>query len=289
MGPGRSGRAYSRVLGAATAKGSEHVRVMRRQDPREDHGNTPSTTPPRLRRALLRRHAGALARAGAVYSRVTFPATAILVGPNHTGFGPPLSVYSEGEWLLPGGSLAVAADLARLFLTRCPQAQPDHVAHLNEHCLEVQLPFLHALRPDIQILPIVLGFRNLETCRAVGSALAAVIEEASTPPLLIASTDLTHCGPGFGQSPPPGLTAEAFAHQQDRLAIEAIYALDGERLHQTVEIQQVTMCGYVPTTAVLFAARTLGARQAQLVRYATSADVSGDVHRVVGYAGLIML
>jgi AmmeMemoRadiSam system protein B len=226
--------------------------------------------------------------AGAVYSRVTFPATAILVGPNHTGFGPPLSVYSEGEWLLPGGSLTVAADLARSFLTRCPQAQPDHVAHLSEHCLEVQLPFLHALRPDIQILHIVLGFRNLETCQAVGSALASVIEEAPTPPLLIASTDLTHCGPGFGQSPPPGLTAEAFAHQQDRLAIEAIYALDGERLHQTVEIHQVTMCGYVPTTAVLFAARTLGARQAQLVRYATSADVSGDVHRVVGYAGLLL-
>jgi len=73
------------------------------------------------------------------------------------------------------------------------------------------------------------------------------------------------------------------------LAIEAIYALDGERLHQTVETHQVTMCVYVPTTAVLFAARTLGARQAQLVRYDTSADVSGDVHRVVGYAGLIML
>src|SRR2546425_834582 len=100
-------------------------------------------------------------------------------------------------------------DLARSFLARCPQAQADHIAHLSEHCLEVQLPFLHALRPDIQILPIVLGFRNLETCLAVGSALAAVIQAALAPPLLIASTDLTHCGPGFGQSPPPGLTAEA--------------------------------------------------------------------------------
>jgi len=242
--------------------------------------------------AIICPHAGLMysgAVAGAVYSRVTLPSTAILIGPNHTGLGPPISVYSEGEWLLPGGSLTVAADLARSFLTRCPQAQPDHIAHLSEHCLEVQLPFLHALRPDIQILPIVLGFRNLETCRAVGSALAAVIQEASTPPLLIASTDLTHCGPGFGQSPPPGLTAEEFAHEQDRLAIEAIHTLDGERLHQTVETHRVTMCGYVPTTAVLFAAKTLGARQAQLVRYATSADVSGDVHRVVGYAGLIML
>src|SRR5256712_5842708 len=178
--------------------------------------------------AIICPHAGLMysgAVAGAVYSRVTLPSTAILVGPNHTGLGPPLSVYNEGEWLLPGGSLTVAADLARSFLARCPQAQPDHIAHLSEHCLEGQLPFLHALRPDIQIRPIVLGFRNLQTCRAEGSALAAVIQEGSKPPTLIASTDLTHCGPGFGQSPPPGLTSEAFAHQQDRLAIEAIYAL----------------------------------------------------------------
>src|SRR5438128_2714950 len=105
--------------------------------------------------AIICPHAGLMysgAVAGAVYSRVTLPSTAILVGPNHTGLGPPLSVYSEGEWLLPGGSLTVAADLARSFLTRCPQAQPDHIAHLSEHCLEVQLPFLHALRPDIQLV-----------------------------------------------------------------------------------------------------------------------------------------
>src|SRR5437879_13389296 len=101
--------------------------------------------------------------AGAVYSRVTFPATAILVGPNHTGFGPPLSVYSEGEWLLPGRSLTVAADLAGSCLTRGPQARPDHVAHLDEHCLEVPLPFLHALRPDIHHRLICVRFRTLAT------------------------------------------------------------------------------------------------------------------------------
>ena len=226
--------------------------------------------------------------AGAVYSRVTLPSTAILVGPNHTGYGPSLSVYSKGEWLLPGGALAVAADLARGLLARCPQAQPDHLAHLHEHCLEVQLPFLHALRPDIQILPIVVGFRDLEACKALGLALAAVIEEAPTPPLLIASTDLTHCGADFGQLPPPGLTAEAFAHRQDRLALDAVQTLDGERLHRTIERHEITMCGYVPTTAVLFTSHALGAAQAKLVRYATSADVSGDVDRVVGYAGVVI-
>ena len=242
-------------------------------------------------RSIVCPHAGLMysgAIAGAVYSRVTLPSTAILIGPNHTGYGPPLSVYSEGEWLLPGGALTVAADLGQALLARCPMAESDHLAHLHEHCLEVQLPFLHLLRPDIQILPIVVGFRDLEACRALGTALAAVIEEAPTPPLLIASTDLTHCGPGFGQSPPPGLTAEDFAHRQDRLALDALQTLDGERLHRTVEEQQVTMCGYVPSTAVLFATRTLGGSQANIVRYATSADISGDVNRVVGYAGVVL-
>ncbi|MBI3808013.1 MAG: AmmeMemoRadiSam system protein B, partial [Nitrospirae bacterium] len=136
-------------------------------------------------RAILCPHAGLMysgAVAGAVYSRITIPSTVILVGPNHTGYGPPLSVYSEGAWLLPGGAVPIAADLGRLFLARCPQAQSDHLAHQYEHCLEVQLPFLRALRPDIQILPIVVGFRDLEACRDLGRALAAVIEEAPTPP-----------------------------------------------------------------------------------------------------------
>jgi AmmeMemoRadiSam system protein B len=247
---------------------------------------------PRLpARAVVCPHAGLMysgAVAGAVYSRITIPSTVILVGPNHTGYGPPLSVYSEGEWLLPGGAVPIAADLARALLARCPRAQSDHLAHQYEHCLEVQLPFLRALRPDIQILPIVVGFRDLEACRTLGLALAAIIEEAPTPPLLIASTDLTHCGPGFGQSPPSGLTAEAFAHRQDRLALDAVQTLDGERLHRTVEEHQITMCGYVPSTAVLFAAKALGAGKASVVRYATSADVSGDVDRVVGYGGAIL-
>jgi len=189
---------------------------------------------------------------------------------------------------VPGGAVTIAADLGRMFLARCPQAQSDHLAHQYEHCLEIQLPFLRALRPDIQILPIIIGVRDLDTCLAVGRALAAVIEEAPTPPLLIASTDLTHCGPDFGQTPPPGLTAEAFAHRQDRLALDAVQTLDGMILHQTVEAHHITMCGYVPCAAVLFAAKALGAGAATLVRYATSADVNGDVNRVVGYGGVIL-
>jgi MEMO1 family protein len=243
-------------------------------------------------KAVVCPHAGLMysgAVAGAVYSRIRLPPTVILVGPNHTGYGPALSVYPEGEWILPGGVVTVAAELAHNLLRRCSELQGDHLAHMHEHCLEVQLPFLYALRPDITILPIVVGTGSLERCLALGRALGALVEEAgSPPPLLIASTDLTHCGLGFAQSPPSGSTADEFARRQDHIALEALQALDEQRFHRTVEDQHITMCGYAATTAVLTAARSLGVSHATTVRYATSAEVSGDPDRVVGYAGIVI-
>ena len=241
--------------------------------------------------ALVCPHAGLMYSgkvAGAVYSRVLLPRTAILVGPNHTGYGPPLSVYAKGEWAIPGGTLHVAEDLARAFLIACADAVSDHLAHEYEHCLEVQIPFLRTRRPDIQILPIVVGVRDLGSCLTLGQALAAVTKSCDDPPILIASTDMTHCGPGFGQSPPPGLTADAFARVQDRAALDALRTLDENEFYRTIETQDITMCGYAATTAVLHAARSLGARNADVIRYATSAESSGDVTRVVGYAGVVI-
>ena len=239
--------------------------------------------------AIVCPHAGLMfsgSVAGAVYSRVRIPHTAILVGPNHTGQGPPLSVYPRGKWAIPGGFVSVAEGLAQTFLSLCADAAPDHLAHQYEHCLEVQLPFLYARRPDIQILPIVLGIRDLTRCLAVGAALASLTKTQDEPPILIASTDFTHCGPGFGQSPAPGLTADAFARSQDRLALNALCALKERDFHHTIETHNITMCGYGPTTTVMHAARILGAQNAVVIRYATSAEISGNVNQVVGYGGV---
>ena len=239
--------------------------------------------------AIVCPHAGLMfsgSVAGAVYSRVRIPRTAILVGPNHTGQGPPLSVYTKGKWAIPGGFVSIAEDLAQTFLSLCADAAPDHLAHQYEHCLEVQLPFLFARRPDIQILPIVLGIRDLTSCLALGAALASLAKTQDEPPILIASTDLTHCGPGFGQPPSPGLTADAFARCQDRLALAALCALKERDFHDTIETHDITMCGYAPTTAVMHAARILGAQNAVVIRYATSAEISGNVNQVVGYGGV---
>src|SRR6266516_1628648 len=108
--------------------------------------------------AIVCPHAGLLYSgkvAGAVYSRVRIPRCAILVGPNHSGHGPPLSVYAKGNWSVPVGLVPIVEDLAEAFLAACTDATADYTAHQYEHCLEVQLPFLLARRSDIEMLPIV--------------------------------------------------------------------------------------------------------------------------------------
>lgn len=214
--------------------------------------------------------------AGAVYGRVALPRLAVLLGPNHTGVGPWGSIMTRGRWAIPGGEIAVASDLGRQILADCRELQEDDSAHAREHALEVQLPFLRRLRPEIQIVPITLMNTDLPFCQAVGSAVAGAVRAWAEPVLLVSSTDLNHYEP------------QAVGNRKDRLAIERILALDPEGLQRTVRAQRISMCGIAPTTALLCASRELGARRAELVRYMTSGDVSGDLDRVVGYCGVII-
>lgn len=215
--------------------------------------------------------------AGSVYSRIALPETVILVGPNHTGFGPAVSVYPEGAWQMPGGAVTVNRDLAEKILTLCPHAEADTSAHQREHCLEVQLPFLQSRRRQVRIVPIVLGLRDPALCRAIGDCLAAIIAQsagtAGGQPLLVASTDMNH------------YESDAITREKDRHAIDAIERLDPDQLDNVVTTRHISMCGIAPTLAVLQAARALGATEATLVRYATSGDRNEDRTRVVGYAG----
>ncbi len=238
---------------------------------------------PRPTLAAISPHAGLMYSgpvAGSVYSRIALPETVILIGPNHSGIGPAVSVYPEGSWQMPGGTLSVDWDLARKILARCPQAEADTSAHQGEHCLEVQLPFLQSLRKSVrpvQIVPIVLGTRDHALCRAIGDCLAAILAQyggaSGGRPLLIASTDMNH------------YEADAITREKDRHAIAAIEHLAPNELVTAVTAHRISMCGIAPTLAVLHAARALGAASATLVRYATSGDQNGDRSRVVGYAG----
>jgi len=229
--------------------------------------------------AVVSPHAGLVYSgkvAGKVYSRLALPRTFILIGPNHTGLGTPISVFSKGEWQMPQGKVMVDHILAHQILEQFPDAESDTLAHQSEHCLEVQLPFLQFLKDEIRIVPIVMMRSDLLTCQELGSAIAVILREWPEPVLLIASTDMTHYEP------------DLIARQKDGRAIEKILALDPHGLHTTVNQYRISMCGHAPTVAVLFASLELGASQTALIHYMTSAEVSGDYEHVVGYAGIII-
>ncbi len=214
--------------------------------------------------------------AGAVYGRIIVPETVIIMGPNHTGLGHPAAVMASGTWQMPFGPVEIAEDLARLILTESQVLEDDAQAHLYEHSLEVQVPFLQYLNPRVRIVPICLSMLSLPEIEDVGQACARAVMNYRHPVLLVASTDMSHYVP------------HAVAKEKDHLAIERILELDHVGLIEVVVKEKISMCGVVPTAATLVAAKALGARGAELVKYATSGEVSGDFYQVVGYAGIII-
>jgi AmmeMemoRadiSam system protein B len=258
------------VAGRFYAANPERLRSQVEQFVEKDQPRQPA-------RALVCPHAGLVysgSVAGAVYSRTQLPDTILLIGPNHTGLGPPVSVYDEEDWSMPNGTVSIDRRLAASLLERCPLAESDTEAHRFEHCIEVQLPFLQYFRPDVSIVPVIMMSIQLGTCRQLGEAMAAAILETGRPVLLIASTDMSHYEP------------DGVARNKDRQAIDEILSMDPVGLHRVIREKEISMCGFAPTVATLFAALRLGATQATLIKYMTSAETGGDNNRVVGYAGL---
>ena len=214
--------------------------------------------------------------AGAVYSRLEPAPTYIILCPNHTGYGSPLAILSEGEWETPFGDVPIEAGLASELKKAYPRLEEDADAHRFEHSLEVQLPFLQFLQADFRFVPIALGVGRYEPLEELGRAIAEVIRSARKRPLIIASSDLNH------------YESDSVNRRKDHLAIDRILALDPRGLYDTVHREDISMCGFGPTVAMLTAARALGASQAELVRYANSGDITGDRSQVVGYAGILI-
>jgi AmmeMemoRadiSam system protein B len=212
--------------------------------------------------------------AGAVYSQIDVPPLALLLCPNHTGLGHPLSIMSEGVWETPLGSVMIDAELASALRNECPLLAEDRDAHRSEHAIEVQLPFLQARRPGIRFVPIAVGTGDYEHLETLGQAAGTVIAACGQPVLLVASSDMNH------------YESDAITRAKDHRAIERVLALDPAGLYAVVRHENISMCGYGPAIVMLTAARRLGATSAQLIRYATSGDISGDRRMVVGYAGI---
>ncbi|MBI2820808.1 MAG: AmmeMemoRadiSam system protein B [Acidobacteria bacterium] len=229
--------------------------------------------------ALIGPHAGYVYSgrvAGETYQRVELPNRFIILCPNHTGRGAPVAIMSEGSWRTPLGNAPVDTPLALQLRQASPLFEEDSRAHETEHSLEVHLPFLQFLKSTFSFVPINVGVDDLRLLREVGLAVAEVISCCEDPVLIVSSTDMTHYEPA------------EHARKKDRKAIEAILKLDAGGLYKTVREHQISMCGYAPTTAALFAAAQLGASRAELVCYASSGDVTGDYDSVVGYAGMVI-
>ena len=229
--------------------------------------------------AVVVPHAGWMysgATAGIAYSNVQIPDRVILLGPNHHGLGGTYALYDAGAWGTPLGEVPVAEPLAAELLDNCDLLSEDPTAHRREHCLEVQLPFLQRRNPHVRIVPLLIGDGVPSELRAIGETIAQVVRGYGQPVLLVASSDLNH------------YEDQATSERKDRLALEALVALDEELLLKRVREHEITMCGVLPAYCVLVAAKKLGAKRAEVLDYRTSGVVSGDDAAVVGYGAVVI-
>jgi AmmeMemoRadiSam system protein B len=217
--------------------------------------------------------------AAALYARLAIPSRLIILCPNHTGAGRAAAVSPDAQWLTPFGPATVDRDLSAEILSRSPLFESDSRAHAREHSLEVQLPFLQQLVPDLRFVPICLATRHYGACEQLGAALADVIDmhrKEGTQIALLASSDLNH------------YEDQATTLRKDQRAIDRVLALDPRGLWDVVEREGISMCGFIPTTIMLIAALQLGASGAHLIKHATSGDINGDYKAVVGYASIVI-
>jgi MEMO1 family protein len=229
-------------------------------------------------KAIVVPHAGYIYSgkvAGEVYSSIEIPDIVIIMGPNHTGAGVPVSIMNSGEWRTPLGDVKINEPLANEIIKNGKAAQKDVKAHISEHSIEVQLPFIQSLRKSFSFVPIIFGEYDLENLKDTAKAVAAAIKDKDV--LLVASSDLTH------------YEGADSAKKKDTLVLQAIEKLDAEGMAREVSENNISMCGWMPVYVAITAARLLGATKGKIIRYMNSGDVSGDYGQVVGYGGAVII
>ncbi|MEK6919694.1 MAG: AmmeMemoRadiSam system protein B [Thermoproteota archaeon] len=197
----------------------------------------------------------------------------VILGPNHTGLGSGVSTMTSGEWATPLGEVKIDTDLAQKITKNSGLIDVEEEAHRYEHSIEVQLPFLQFIYPRrFRFVPICMMLQDLETSKEVGEAVARATTESDA--VIIASSDWTHYEP------------HERAVMKDKQALQAALEMDPKKFQATIEEKRVSACGYGPVTALIHASKILGAKNAQLLSYKTSGDVTGDKTTVVGYAAM---
>jgi hypothetical protein len=183
---------------------------------------------------------------------------------------------TEGAWQTPLGEVEIDTELAKKILADSEHLEEDEGAHLYEHSIEVQLPFLQYFKPDFKLVPLVFGHPDGAVYKEVGKKIAEAVKALGREVVILASSDMSHYEP------------QESVQKKDTQAIGAILRLDEDELLKRVYELNITMCGYAPAVSLIVAAKELGATGAELVKYQTSGDVTGDFSAVVGYAGIII-
>jgi AmmeMemoRadiSam system protein B len=228
--------------------------------------------------ACLVPHAGYMysgAVAGEVLGRIELPKKIVILGVRHFPRGESAAILSNGTWRTPLGDAPIDTELAMTLRDACPLLREDAVAHSQEHSLEVQIPFLQVLAPGFSFLPVALGTVRFDDLVRIGEAVARVLMGARERVLLLATSDLNH------------YEDDATTRVKDAKAVEKLLALDARGLFDVCREEKISMCGLGPAVATITALRGIGVTDGELVRYATSADASGDTSSVVGYAGIV--
>ena len=201
------------------------------------------------------------------------PDTVVLLGPNHTGYGSALALMREGVWRTPLGDVEIDSGLADKILHETNLLDVNELAHRYEHSIEVQLPFLQFLYGNkFKIVPICFRLQDYASGVEVGMALTEAL--AATNTVVIASSDMTH------------YESAKVASAKDQAALKTVIEMESKHFYQVVETQNITACGFMPITSLITYANGVGVKEAKLLSYHNSGDITGDHTSVVGYAAL---
>ncbi len=206
-------------------------------------------------------------------SQMRKPDLIVVIGPNHYGTGSGVSTYSDGAWETPLGKVSVNARAARELADATGIVEFDPLSHRREHSIEVQIPFLQQIYGDsVPFLPVSISFQDQETTALLAEGVSRLASARKT--VLIASSDLTHYEPA------------AEARRKDLSLLETVERMDVDAFYSTLEREQVTACGFGAISTVVQAARSLGLRKGELLKYASTGDTTGDISQVVGYGSV---
>jgi AmmeMemoRadiSam system protein B len=217
------------------------------------------------------RYSGPVAAYGYGLLRGRSSLTAVLVGPSHRVAFEGVAVYGHGAWETPLGRVPIDETLAEAIVGSADVAFEDSTVHRDEHSLEMQMPFLQRIVPDLRVVPMMMGTQSRSEVEDLSQALAAALAGREDA-VLIASSDLSHYQPA------------AVANRLDAVVVEHVGRFEPDRLLERLQTHDNVACGGGPVVAVMRAARSLGADRATVLRYADSGDVAeGDKSHVVGY------